>query len=187
MLNCGLGSKPCVWVHVRTELTGVSVFGRNVVSCCRLKAKVVAVTRWTATSCARAAAPDASRTSQPKSPLTANKPTLFPAPTSVMGNHEPINGPHHGYKSFMPLLFWTFFLLSLVSLPLNLHIHSFSSPCWLVAAISFETETFLLMWLLEWEFELRWSSHVTAILLLPISFCMLLFFWWTSGLVFVWQ
>lgn len=67
--NTKLGS-PC---ESLSEVTGVPLFVRNVVSCCRLKATVEAVTRWTATSCARAAAHAASRTSRPKSPPTANK------------------------------------------------------------------------------------------------------------------
>lgn len=67
--NTKLGS-PCERL---SEVTRVPLFVRNVVSCCRLKATVEAVTRWMATSCARAAAHAASRTSRPKSPPTANK------------------------------------------------------------------------------------------------------------------
>lgn len=57
------------------EVTGpsVSLLLRNAASCCLLKARVGAVTRWMATSCARAAALAASRTSLPKSPLTAKQ------------------------------------------------------------------------------------------------------------------
>lgn len=58
----------------------MSVFIRNVVSCCPLKGRDEAVTRWTATSCVRAAALAASRTSQPKSPPTANKPLASAPP-----------------------------------------------------------------------------------------------------------
>lgn len=60
------------------EVTQMPVSLRNAASCCRLKAKVEAATRWMDTSCARAAAPDASRTSRPKSPPTANgAPNVF--------------------------------------------------------------------------------------------------------------
>ncbi|XP_062416844.1 lipoma-preferred partner homolog isoform X2 [Pungitius pungitius] len=47
---------------------------RNAASCCPRRARVEAATRWTATSCARTAAPAASRTSRPRSPPTANAP-----------------------------------------------------------------------------------------------------------------
>lgn len=45
---------------------------RNAGSCCPPRGRAEAVTHWTATSCARAAALGASRTCRPKSPLTAD-------------------------------------------------------------------------------------------------------------------
>lgn len=45
---------------------------RNAGSCCPPRGRGEAVTHWTATSCARAAALGASRTCRPKSPLTAD-------------------------------------------------------------------------------------------------------------------
>lgn len=60
------------WARCRIELTGVCVSTRNAGSCCPPRGRAEAVTRWTATSCARAAALGASRTCRPKSPPTAD-------------------------------------------------------------------------------------------------------------------
>ncbi|XP_054656108.1 thyroid receptor-interacting protein 6 isoform X2 [Dunckerocampus dactyliophorus] len=53
--------------------TSTVMSARNAASCCPLRAKAVAATRWMATSCARAAVLDVSRISQPKSPQTADQ------------------------------------------------------------------------------------------------------------------
>lgn len=66
---------------------------RNVDSCCPLRGRAEAVTHWTATSCARAAAPGASRTCRPKSPPTADFKTPFvtlrvPADSPIMAREQ---------------------------------------------------------------------------------------------------
>lgn len=76
------------------DLTGVSVLIRNVGSCCPLKGRAEAVTRWTATSCVRAAALAASRTSQPKSPLTANKSLLRASAPPFQHSDESTHSQH---------------------------------------------------------------------------------------------
>lgn len=65
----------CCGVVALSWLERVST--RNVDSCCPLRGRAEAVTHWTATSCARAAAPGASRTCRPKSPPTADFKTPF--------------------------------------------------------------------------------------------------------------
>jgi len=66
------GMSPHERVYSKCVCVCVCVSDRNVASCCPLRGRGGAATRWTATSCARAAARAASRTSRPKSPQTAN-------------------------------------------------------------------------------------------------------------------
>lgn len=85
LCDCGA----CTLVHwsVCTELSWLwPVFGRNAASCCPPRGRVEAATRWTDTSCARAAAPAASRTCLPKSPLTANRAHADPQSTLHMSH-----------------------------------------------------------------------------------------------------
>lgn len=97
--NCGSGSQfPCQLLHlwglyiclevnvmkllinyekvVRVTLS-LWLCCRSVVCCSHLKERVEVVTLWTVTFCARAAVPEESRISPPKSPLTANNHLLI--------------------------------------------------------------------------------------------------------------
>lgn len=94
----------------------MSLSVRNVASCCPRKARVEAVTRWTATSCARAAALAASRTSRPKSPPTADRPVatvpffLKPLPLSQIHEQLHINDSTDKKRSsFVQSYFFLFF------------------------------------------------------------------------------
>ncbi len=98
----------------------MSLFVRNVVSCCPLKGRVEAVTRWTATSCVRAAALGASRTSRPKSPPTANEP-LAAAPPLQPSHSRKVNilliidRKCPGFVQTPELLFLFFLIASIMS------------------------------------------------------------------------
>lgn len=125
------------------------LFIRNVVSCCPLKGRGEAVTHWTATSCARAAALAASRTSQPKSPLTANKPPFQPSDSQKSKDTQHVT--HFcWHRREMTLLcsvqsYFFFFLFFFCLVALSRHKHHYSSLCWYPAAISLAEEHFLLL------------------------------------------
>lgn len=99
-------------------MTELSVLIRNAASCCHLKARAEAVTRWTDTSCARAAALVASRTCRLRSPPTANVSTL-PQPPVTGGRHDP-----HPQQTITPLFPAPFSQLHSV---LSVHFQSCSS------------------------------------------------------------
>lgn len=101
-------SGACTLVHqsVCTVLSWLwPVCGRNAASCCPPRGRVGAATRWTDTFCARAAAPAASRTCPPKSPLTANR--VCADPQSALHTSHSWIGTARWRPNWIALWTWT--------------------------------------------------------------------------------